>query len=77
MKLLFMIEFAYNNAKHVFTKMSFFKVMLEYSSKMTWENFMNDWIKSKFVKKYIKELNQLMIVFKKTFTWFTETSSQI
>ena len=50
MKLFFMTEFAYNNAKHAFTKMSFFKVMLEYSPKMMWENFMNDRVKSKSVK---------------------------
>ena len=60
-----MTEFAYNNAKHVFTKMSFFEIMLEYSSKMTWENFMNDRIKSKSIKQHVKELNQLMSVFKK------------
>ena len=65
MKLLFMTEFAYNNAKHVFTKMSFFEIMLEYSSKMTWKDFMNDWIKSKSAKQHVKELNQLMIVLKK------------
>ena len=57
MKLFLIIEFAYNNAKHVFIKMLFFKVMLEYSSKMTWENFMNDWIKLKSVKQHAKELN--------------------
>ena len=64
MKLLFMIEFAYNNAKHVFMKMSFFKIMFKYSSKMAWKDFMNDQIKSKFAKQHVKELNQLMIVFK-------------
>ena len=64
MKLFFIIEFAYNNAKHIFTKMSFFKIMFEYSLKMTWKDFMNDRIKSKFIKQHIKELNQLMIIFK-------------
>ena len=39
--------------------------MFEYSSKMIWEDFINDRVKSKFVKQQIKELNQLMIVFKK------------
>ena len=45
--------------------MSSFEIMFEYSPKMTWENFMNDQVKSKSVKQHIKELNQLMNVFKK------------
>ena len=64
-KLLFIIEFAYNNAKHVFTKILFFKVMLENSSKMTWKIFINNWIKLKSAKYHVKELNQLIIIFKK------------
>ena len=63
-KLLLMTEFAYNNAKHAFTRMSPFEIMLEYSSKMAWEDLMNERVKSKSAKQHVKELNQLMTVLK-------------
>ena len=59
-----MIEFAYNNIKHAFTKMLFFEIMFEYSPKITWKVFINERIKSKSVKQHIKKLDQLIIVFK-------------
>ena len=64
LKLLSMIEFAYNNNKHTFTQMSSFETMQKYTSRMFFENFANFKIKSKFVKKHVEELIELMKVLK-------------
>ena len=64
MKLLSMIEFVYNNSKHTFTQMSFFETMQKYTSRMFFEKFANFKTKSKFVKKHVEELIELMKILK-------------
>lgn len=59
-----MIEFAYNNNKHSSTQMSSFETMQNYTSKMSFENFANFQIKSKFVKKRVEKLIELMQILK-------------
>ena len=63
-KLLSMTEFAYNNSKHAFTQMSSFEAMQRYKSRMFFEKFANFKIKSKFVKKHVEKLIELMKVLK-------------
>ena len=64
MKLLSMTEFVYNNNKHAFTQMSSFETMQEYTSKMFFEKSANFKIKSKFVKKHVEKLIELMKILK-------------
>ena len=59
-----MIEFVYNNNKHAFTQMSFFETMQKYISKMSFEKFANFKAKSKFAKKHVEELIELMRILK-------------
>ena len=63
-KLLFMTKFVYNNIKHVSTQMFSFKIMQKYIFKMSFENFANFKIKSKFVNDHVKYLTKLLNVFK-------------
>ena len=59
-----MIEFVYNNNKHAFTHISFFKTMQKYISKMSFEEFANFKTKSKFAKKHVEKLIELMKILK-------------
>ena len=63
-----MIEFAYNNNKHAFTQMSSFETMQKYTSRMFFEKFANFKVKSKFVKKHVEELIELMKILKVNLT---------
>ena len=63
-ELLSMIEFAYNNSKHAFTQMSSFETMQKYTSRMFFEKSANFKVKSKFAKKHVEELIELMKVLK-------------
>ena len=59
-----MIEFVYNNNKYAFTKMSSFEIMQNYTLKMFFEKFVNFKIKSKFVKKHVEKLIELIKILK-------------
>ena len=67
-ELLSMIEFAYNNNKHAFTQMSSFETMQKYTSRMFFEKFANFKIKSKFAKKHVEKLIELMKILKVNLT---------
>ena len=60
-----MTKFAYNNATHAFIKMSSFEIMLSYSSRMSFENSIDERRKFKSAMKHAKNLKELMIVLKK------------
>ena len=64
-----MIEFVYNNNKHAFTQMSFFETMQKYISKMSFEKFANFKIKSKFAKKHVEKLIELIKILKINLTF--------
>ena len=63
-KLLFMTKFVYNNNKHAFIQMSSFEIMQKYISKMSFENFANFKIKSKFVNEHVRYLTKLLNILK-------------
>ena len=63
-QLLFMIEFAYNNAINVFTSMILFETNQNYHFRMFFENNQNLKVKSKFAKNNVKHLQKLLNVFR-------------
>ena len=60
-----MTEFVYNNVINAFTEMFSFMIVQNFSSRMSFEHTSNFKIKSKFVKKHVNELQNLMKVLKK------------
>ena len=64
-----MIEFVYNNNKHTFTKITSFEIMQKFTSKMFFEKFVNFKIKSKFVKKHVEKLIELIKILKINLTY--------
>ena len=60
-----MIKFVYNNNKHVFTKKSFFVIILNYSSRIFFEKFTNFQIKFTITKQHVKNFEKFIVVFKK------------
>ena len=67
-KLLSMTEFAYNNSRHAFTKMSSFEVMQRYTSRMFFEESINFKITSKSIKKHVEKLIELIKILKTNLT---------
>ena len=59
-----MTEFAYNSATHIFTKISSFEVMLDYLSRMSWEDFIDKRSRFKSIMKHAENLKKLMIMLK-------------
>ena len=64
-----MIEFVYNNNKHALTQMSFFVTIQKYISKMFFEKFANFKTKSKFAKKHVEKLIELIKILKINLTY--------
>jgi hypothetical protein len=62
--LLLMIEFAYNNANHVSTNMSSFKINLNYNFRMTFEKNFDSRSRISTTLNHSKKLRQLIAVFK-------------
>ena len=59
-----MTKFIYNNNKHAFIRLSSFKIMQNYISKMSFEKLTKFKIKSKFVKKHVENFVKLFKIFK-------------
>ena len=63
-KLLLMVEFAYNNSKHAFTDISPFEIMLGYSLRMFFEKTWDKKVKFKSAKEHAEHLIELLRVLK-------------
>ena len=61
----FMTKFVYNNVINAFTKMFSFIIVQNFSFRMSFEHTSNFKVKSKFAKKHVNELQNLMKVLKK------------
>ena len=63
--IFFMIKFVYNNNVNAFIDISFFKINLNYFSRINFEKFSNFRIKSIFTKKHVIIFNKFIEIFQK------------
>ena len=61
----FITKFVYNNNKNAFIELSFFKIITNYSFRITFKELFDSRVKSIFVKTHTKHLNNLIKICKK------------